>query len=324
MKLTPWMLTVGTFGMIALLAVGFIVKKLTAGVEMPVADVSARTLPMAITGIEPGTTITRAHVGNGPWRADADLEPDTLTTVDGVVGRVARERILAAQPLRGSQFYAPGEFPDLEVAEGMRAVSVNVGNDTAMVSGLIKPGQYVDVHLTVNRTESSVGAADGGNETITVTLFEGVRVLAVNRNTVASARGEETNVTLELNRTQTRMLLLGADRGSVALTFNPDGRGAGSTPSEDDDGVVTLDEILGLKSTVANPPFRTENYRGSSNMNLYFQNGERIDGGGYGGDSSGDGGGVSLHRNNGDDWTSLPPAAATADRTAQRRPTESR
>jgi pilus assembly protein CpaB len=144
------MLTIAAFGIIALMAVGFLFKKLTAREVVAEAKVPSRSLPMAISEIEAGTVITRAHIGNGPWQAGSDLSPDTFTTAEGVIGRIAKEKITAARPLRGSQFYAPGDLPDLKVSEGMRAVTINVGDETAMVNGLIKPGQFVDVHMTID------------------------------------------------------------------------------------------------------------------------------------------------------------------------------
>jgi pilus assembly protein CpaB len=290
-KLTPWMLTVAAFLIIAVLAVGFIIKKLGAQEIVRPPEPQSRTLPMAITDIEPGTMITRAHIGNGPWRAAAELEPDTMTSADGVVGRVAKERIAAAQPLRGSQFYAPGEYPDLDVAAGMRAVTVDVGDNTAMVNGLIKPGQYVDVHLTVSQSVSGQGSRD---EAMTVTLFEGVRVVAMNRSYTPVSNSERSNVTLELNKQQARVLLLSSQRGTIALTFNPEGPGEAGLSLNSDGDRVTMNQILGIED-VADPegPFQTENYRGSGRTTLYFDNDRRVPGSG---DDVG-GGGVPIRSN---------------------------
>jgi pilus assembly protein CpaB len=317
-KLTPWMLTVGAFLMIAVLAVGFIFKKLSAQqVEFPPPP-QPRTLPMAITDIPAGTRITRAHVGNGPWRADAELAPDTMTSVDGVVGRVAREAITAAQPLRGSQFYAPGEYPDLQVADGMRAVTVALGDDTAMVNGLIKPGQYVDVHLTVNRSAVGRSANAAGDDTMTVTLFEGVRVIAMNRSYTPVSTSGQNDVTLELTGEEARVLLLGAQRGTIALTFNPEGAGSrNSRVVAGMAGRVTLNEILGISEPEDEKPFRTENYRGMGHTNLYFEDGVRVYG--AGGSSAGDvGSGVPLQ--GGSDWMTNNQPASRNSQTADRSP----
>ncbi|HRA86859.1 MAG TPA: hypothetical protein PK992_02280, partial [Planctomycetaceae bacterium] len=65
MKLTPWMLTVAAFAIICLLATLFVFKKLWATEVVVAPKPESRTLPMAITEIEPGTVITMKHIGNG-------------------------------------------------------------------------------------------------------------------------------------------------------------------------------------------------------------------------------------------------------------------
>lgn len=154
MKLTPWMLSLATFGMIALLVVGYFVKLAFSGPQPEeVARRTTRTLPMALAEIPPGTVITRAHVGNGPWNLDTgELPPDTLTRVDSLIGRIAKVKIEAATPIQSSMFYPPGNFPELQVDEGKRAVVVGISPTTAPITSIIKDGQYV-LHRS-SRTDS--------------------------------------------------------------------------------------------------------------------------------------------------------------------------
>ncbi|MBL8818641.1 MAG: Flp pilus assembly protein CpaB [Planctomyces sp.] len=314
MKLTPWMLTVAAFLMVAVLAVGFLFKKLTAREIVEAPRVESRTLPMAITEIEPGTVITRAHVGRGPWKADAELAPDTFVDLDGVIGRIAKEKITAAQPLRGSQFYAPGDHPDLKVAEGKRAVTINVGDDTAMVNGLIKPGQYVDVHMTVDRNGTDAARSRlVGADAMTLTLFEGVRVVAMNRSYTQSSVERGHNVTLELDEDQTRIMLLAEKEGTVALTFNPAGPGSGGVSIKSEQGRVTLKELLGIQVPEEKKPFMMESYRGSGHGVTYFEDGRRIN---YVGDNDNGGVGTPLQNNgSGSDWSTGVDRKATPDRS---------
>ncbi len=299
MKLTPWMLTVASFLVIALLAVGFLFKKLTAREEVVAARPEARTLPMAVTDIEPGTVITRSHIGNGPWK-DNDLSSDTFLNYESVLGRIARERITAAQPLRGSQFYAPGDHPDLKVGENMRAVTINVGDDTAMVNGLIKPGQYVDVNLTVDQTSGDARGRLRGTDAMTLTLFEGVRVVAMNRSYSQSTVDRGHNVTLELDEVQSRIVMLASQKGTVALAFNPNGPGDGGVHISNDEDRVTLQQILGVKEEKEKEkPFMTEHYRGGGHSTTYFEDGRRVNYVGGSDDSGNDA--TPLHGGN-DDW----------------------
>lgn len=304
MKLTPWMLTVAAFGIIAVLAVGFLFKKLMA---MPVEEVKppeAKILPMAITDIEPGTVITRAHVGNGRAELGVKLPEDTFLSLDIVIGRIAREKITAAIPLQGSMFYAPGDFPDLKVSPGKQAVVVKVSQTTAVLSQKMKPEQHVDVLLTVDNLGSgdvtrlqSTGGSVGGDSigststAMTATLFKGVKILAINRGYTATALqgGEAQNVTLELDEDQTRIISLAQRKGEIDLVYNEggeEGNGIEINPSEKDR--ITLKEILGLKDPPnKEKPFKTEHYRGSGRSRTYFEDGEMIDGNGAGGNTDG-------------------------------------
>ena len=252
MKLTPWMLTVAAFGIIAVLAVGFLFKKLMAAPVVEVKPPEAKILPMAITEIEPGTVITRAHVGNGRAELGVKLPEDTFLSLDGVIGRIAKERITAAVPLQGSMFYAPGDFPDLKVSPGKQAVVVKVSQTTAVLSQKMKPEQHVDVLLTVDNLGSgdatrlqSTGGSVGGDSigstssAMTATLFKGVKILAINRGytTTALQGGEAQNVTLELDEDQTRIISLAQRKGEIDLVYNEsgeEGNGIEINPSEKD------------------------------------------------------------------------------------------
>ena len=68
MKLTPWMLTVAMFLMIAALAVGFLFKRLFAKEVVPVVEESLRRVPMLSSAVEAGTRIEASHMGSGPWK----------------------------------------------------------------------------------------------------------------------------------------------------------------------------------------------------------------------------------------------------------------
>ena len=285
MKLTPWMLTVAAFAVICLLATLFLFKKLwaTEVVQVPVPE--ARTLPMAITEIEPGTVITMKHIGNGKAGQGAKLPSDTFLALDSVVGRIAKERIPAAVPLQGSMFYSVGDYPDLQIEPGKRAVTINVSDATAILSGMIKTGQYVDVHMTTdagsaNRLQSTGGSASGEQTGMTMTLFKGVKVVAMNRGAASAALqgGASHNVTLELDEDQARVMLLAQGKGEIALTYNPSGPGTGGISVKSENDRVTMEQLLGLTKAPEEPkPFKTENYRGGGHSTSYWRDGERIE-----------------------------------------------
>lgn len=333
MKLTPWMLTVAAFGIIALLAVGFIFKKIWATEIVEAPKPESKVLPMAIMDLEPGMVITRAHVGNGPWPKDSELTSDTLLSVDGVLGRIVKESISRATPLRGSMFYAPGDQPDQKVADGKRAVSIRVSDTTAALLQKLKPEQYVDVQLTVDgigggggdrlqSTGGSVRNASGYGNAMTATLFKGVKIVSLSRGytTTALQGGESQNVTLELDEVQTRIALLAQQKGQIDLVYNPNGPGTGGIEIKSEKDRVTLHELLGLKEAIEkDKPFKTEHYRGAGHSSSYFRDGERVGGNGDAGGDSADG--TRLQSNgNDDDWTTDVNSADRNKDVAQKLP----
>ena len=319
MKLTPWMLTVAAFGIIALLAVGFLFKKLWATEVVEAPKPESRLLPMAVMDLEPGTVITRAHIGNGPWTKEGGekLEPDTLLSIDGILGRIVKEPIMHAKPLRGSSFYAPGDQPDQKVAEGKRAVSIRVSDTTATLLKKLKPEQYVDVQLTVDRIDvpglDRIQASGGRSRNrsdydnaMTLTLFKGVKIVSLTRSSATDPvqSGTSQNVTLELDEIQARIALLAQMKGQIDLVYNPSGPGTGGIEIKSEKDRVTLHELLGLKEAIEkDKPFRTEHYHGVRHSSSYFRDGERVSGNDDdAGDDADPGGGIPP-QDNSDDWT---------------------
>ena len=269
-RLTPALLTLIMFGVVGLLIAAYVAKNLFA-VEAKEPEPTEELIPMAIADIAPGTRLTEAHLGRGPYPKNR-LEADMLRTSRVIADRFARVGIKSGQPIRANDLLPPGEMPSLKVAEGMRAVSVQVGDSTAMVDGMIKAGDFVDVLFTYQG--SSDDAVQGG---LTMRLFEGVRIIAVNRN-ISSNRIERGNnhVTLELTEPQVNVITLARDRGAITLSFNPNGRGNGGLALTNNER-VTLFEILGLKpADPAAEPFLTEIYRGSDRSTNRFTDRGRL------------------------------------------------
>jgi pilus assembly protein CpaB len=267
------------FGIVGLLVVGYVAKTMLAGQAKPPAAPALRDVPMAVADIAPGTVITENHLGMGKTQRDK-LESDVLLANRVIIGRVAKTPIKAATPIKANQLYQPGELPPLDVAEGMRAVSVQVGDGVAMVDGMIKPGQYVDILFTSQ--SGGAGVSDttfqGG---LTMRLFEGVKILAINRNYTQSRVDRQNNhVTLELTEAQANIVILASDRGKLTLTYNPSNAVGNGGLALSNAERVTLYEILGLKKQdPAKEPFQTEIYRGSNRMTNQFDEKGRLTGG---------------------------------------------
>lgn len=281
-KLTPAKMTMMMFGFIALLVVAYIGKRMFASTEAPPRPVT-RNVPMALANLEPGTMITEADIGMGPVRA-SELESNVLLGRDAIIGRIVKEPISSAVPIKTSDLYKRGETPPLVMEPGMQAVTIPIGDRTDIVNGLIKPRDFVDVLLTPTVLSGDDRLENG----MTMTLFKGVRVLTINRNFQSSDVSSSGNsVTLELSPEQARVITLAQQSGTLKLVFNPEGRGDGSVVAGKYSDRVTVDEILGLPPKKEpepepdpEPPFVTEHFRRGDRDVFRFREGIRI-GNGY-------------------------------------------
>jgi pilus assembly protein CpaB len=254
---------------VGLLVVGYVAKNLLARDEAPPSD-PILTVPMALADMEPGTVITEAHIALGRLR-QSQLVPETIQSNEVLVGRVVKEKIQAARPILTTNLYSPGEYPPLQLDPGQRAVAISLDDSTSAVDGLVRPGEYVDVHFTPSsyRDQDRTGG-------LTMTLFKGVKVLALHRGSYgASPAGRGgTAVTLALTEEQANILIQAREKGGLTLTYTPEGRGNGGVAVSREDR-ATLDEILGLDPE--DRPFSSEVLHGSSRSVHEFQNGRRTD-----------------------------------------------
>ncbi len=265
-------LTPATLFTLMLVGVGALVaayagKKLFARqevVEAPQADL----MPVPVADLPPGTVITAAHLGQARIKRER-LIPETVKSERILIGRVVKNTLKRAEPINTGDLYPPGETPPLELAPGMRAVSIDLQDASAKVDGLIRAGHYVDVHFSPTANPDPVKGP------FTMTLFKGVKVLSMgNAGNARSSRG--STVTLELSPEQANIILLAKEKGNLQLTYTPDGKGNGGVAVADADR-ATLSEILGLSEPKKEKaPYKWEMYFGSSNTSAFFRDGRRV------------------------------------------------
>jgi pilus assembly protein CpaB len=260
--LTPALLTIVLLLVVGGLVVAYVVKNVFAAEEVVVDE--RRNYPMAVAELEPGAVITEAHLAQGPWPSSEE-KPTFARSTNILIGRVVKHPINAARPIDTLDLYPPGQFPPLEIADGMRAVSIEVGDGAAVVDGLVQEKGYVDVHFTPNVDGDS--RFRGG---FTMTMFEGVKVLAVNRMGVSNMTGRGSNtVTLELTPEQANIILLAQDKGRINMTYTPEGPGNGGVAVADEDKAF-FEEILGLAPAAEEKPLATEIYYGGGRQVMTF------------------------------------------------------
>lgn len=282
-RLTPARLTMLLLLMVAVLVGVFVWRRFftEAAAPPPVAErPRLRTVPMALTDLLPGTVITSQHVGMGPFDT-SKLERDMFLTNRGIIGRVVKEKIAAAEPMRSTQLYAPNELPDLKLADGMVAYSIPIENRVQMVDGMIKPGNFIDV-LWFRDTRSfrnNVVERDGSTAQM---LMKGVKILAINRNTAAvNSTARNNTVTLQVTSGQAMQLKLALESGSLQFLYTPIGNGGGVDPlqAKMDDDQLSMRELLGLKTGEPPKPYHIEHFRshGRGVIDSFDENGLRRD-----------------------------------------------
>jgi len=134
-----------------------------AGGEKTAASGDTKQVLVAREDIPVATRITDSMVELKAIPVDA-VHPDSFSSTEGVVGNMARypiaagEQVLSDRVAASSVTLREGEELPLPyiVAEGKRAVSVST---SALIGagGLIRPGDYVDVILTLKLGDDQIG-----------------------------------------------------------------------------------------------------------------------------------------------------------------------
>ena len=277
-NLTPAKLVMLVFVAMAGMIVLYVVKTLTAR-EIPPRVDTTRVIPMLVGDLEPGTVITDRHLGRGPWPGE-DIKDDVLLSEGGIIGRVVKVPMEAATPIHGNDLYAHGELPPLSVSEGFRAVTVSIREQAAIMNGLIKPGDFVDIQFTPNDLNGDPRYALVGG--LSIKLFKGVRVLALNRDFVQTPlQASQNSVTLEIADEDTGILDLCSRKGELTLQFTKVGDGR-TTVQVKDPNRPTLEEILQLPPVPEEPEppaepepdrFTSRIYRQAGLITVRFQDG---------------------------------------------------
>lgn len=267
-RLTPATLTLVMFGFLGLLVIGYVAKNALSQTQKPVVT-AKRDIPMAIADVSPGTILTEKHLGMGKIEV-SELTREMLLTNRVIIGRVVKVPLKAAQPIKANQLYQHNELPPMELAKGMRAVTIQVSDGASMVDGMIKPGDHVDVLFT------AMGGGSGTNDStfqggLTIRLFEGVKIIAINRSfTQGSVDRGNNHITLELTEPQANVVVLAHDKGKLTLTYNPNGKGNGGIAMSNTER-TTFYEILGLiRADRPKEPKLVEIYRGANRQTFYY------------------------------------------------------
>jgi len=252
-----------------LVAVGLVAAALSAGLAVVLqmtllaGNTAAQRAPSSVTCVVASRDLSAGH-----RLAESDLEQTELASrpagepiITGralAVGKTLSVALTKGQALRTTDLVVPGSGASIasQLQPGIRAITVSLRDTGPEV--VLYPGALVDMLATLERPAR---AADQ-RETVTVTLLEAVRVLAVNDEAVG-AKGtadggsdrrsgtRKLTVTLAVTPEQAAQVELASSRGTIGITLRPDQEGSrgAASPSVS----VTARSILGIPDVAAVP-----------------------------------------------------------------------
>lgn len=148
------------------------------------------------------------------------------------VGRTTAVALTKGQAIRSGDLVTPGSGAAIasQLAAGMRAITVSLRDTGPEV--VLYPGALVDMLATLERP----GSAPSQRESVTITLLEAVRVLAVNDEAVGTRAAPEAagdrrpasrrlTVTLAVTPAQAAQVELASARGTIGITLRPEDAG---------------------------------------------------------------------------------------------------
>jgi pilus assembly protein CpaB len=164
--------------------------------------VAARPLPRGTLAREEDFAVRSVPSDSVPTQAILDT-PDARI---GLRGSLVRKFLDTGSPVTSQDISHPGFLASV-LAPDSRAISIKVDAESS-VSGLIRPGDYVDVVST-----QVIDKADLADGTLSETVLHNVRILAINQD----AANRERNVSLELAPEQVKKITIAEQVGKLSL-----------------------------------------------------------------------------------------------------------
>lgn len=202
--------------------------------------VATRSVVLAAQDIPEGASIDLTSLTIKDWPV-ATIPPGTFSTLDSVVGRVARVPIYTGEAVVPGRLAPPGTGPGLEVkiAPGMRAMAIKI-NDVAGIAGLVQPNSRVDVLVTLRTGQDRA-------QQIAKLFMENMRVLSMGTTVERGDDGKPINATtatLEVRPDEAERLAIAANQGAIQLVL----RGYSDRDSIKTTGATSADVLTQLRT----------------------------------------------------------------------------
>jgi len=172
-----------------------------------------------------GTFVKPEHLKWQQWPEDGVIEGYMIkgeASEQDLDGAVVRTHLYAGEPITKSRVVHPGErgFLAAVLEVGQRAVSVPV-DATSGISGLVFPGDSVDVILTFQTTVKNEDTDENLTRYFSETLLHDIRVLAIDQaveNVDGMAKVAKT-ATLEVEPKQAEKVAVALEIGTLSLSL---------------------------------------------------------------------------------------------------------
>jgi pilus assembly protein CpaB len=203
-----------------------------------------QTHVLAATGALPAGTLLRNQ--DIEWRAVTEARPDQIVrpsdiavqakpeiiqeTEARVYGAALRHAVAAGEPIRRGDIVKPGErdFLKLVLPPGARAIAIPLTTGGAS-TGILSPGDRVDVVLTQNFKQEGQGSFDSRTpltrRSVSETIVENLRVLAIDAPPDPKTAGVGNNggfgrtVTLEVTPDQVEKINVATELGKLTVAL---------------------------------------------------------------------------------------------------------
>jgi len=184
---------------------------------------------VAARGISVGEKIERDMLEPQPWPAHLVVGNFVKAGANSstVLGMVSRSYFQPGEPIILSKLANPGDpgFLASALGEGKRMMTIST-DGVAGLAGFVAAGDYVDVMITHPLPQEELSEnGDVIEETVTETLLQGLKVLAVDqRATAEQANPEEkidlpSSISLEVSLDEAQQIRLAQDVGYVSLAL---------------------------------------------------------------------------------------------------------
>ena len=187
--------------------------------------IAAETVIIAKSDISPKTIITDEMIKEASVPKEY-IQPNAIQDKKKVVGSIARETIVSGEQITSKRLFVAGKTAGFTsiIPRDKRAMTVSVTEETG-VAGFTKPGDYVDIIVTLEGKELG--------EPISQTILQNLLVLAYNRDVEeiessseakkgqAAPSAKANTVTLAVSPMEAVKLALGDEKGKIRLVLRP-------------------------------------------------------------------------------------------------------